>query len=91
MDENKLKLVPGNFGKECPANGFHVDEKGEPIECAVMNVITCAVARKNGARNLAGTAKIRAVPAMRQTVKYHARNFFCVLTFHSFSCTIKNG
>lgn len=26
-------LIPGNDGKDCPGNGVHVDEKGEPIEC----------------------------------------------------------
>lgn len=28
-----MKLMPGNYGKDCPANGFHADEDGELIEC----------------------------------------------------------
>lgn len=28
-----MKLIPGNYGKDCPANGFHADEDGELIEC----------------------------------------------------------
>ena len=29
----KCDLIPGNYGKDCPYNGFHDDEKGERIEC----------------------------------------------------------
>lgn len=33
FDESKMKLIPGNFGKDCPANGLYIDEDGELIEC----------------------------------------------------------
>lgn len=33
IDVTGIELTPGNFGKDCLGNGFHVDEKGKNIEC----------------------------------------------------------
>ena len=33
IDVTGIKLIPGDGGKNCPANGEHVDEFGNLIEC----------------------------------------------------------
>lgn len=33
IDVTGVMLIPGNEGKDCPGNGQHIDDYGNPIEC----------------------------------------------------------
>lgn len=33
MDEKEIELNPGNYGKDCPGNGEHIDKNGYFIPC----------------------------------------------------------
>ena len=33
IDITGIKLIPGNFGRNCPGNGKHRDIRGKLLEC----------------------------------------------------------
>jgi len=33
IEVDRIMLVPGNYGKDCPGNGLHKDSNGNIIEC----------------------------------------------------------